>query len=33
MVQNGATQLSGLSEAKPNNSGIVKRKIFEKVII
>lgn len=29
MVQNGATQV----EAKPNKGGIVKKKIFEKVII
>jgi hypothetical protein len=32
-VQHTATPVSGLSEVIPNKSGIIKRKIFEKVII
>lgn len=33
MVQPIATPVSGLSEVKPNKSGIIKRKIFEQVTI
>jgi 1-phosphatidylinositol-4-phosphate 5-kinase len=33
MVQPIATPLSGLSEVKQNNSGIIKKKIFEQVTI
>ena len=33
MVQPIATPVSGLSEVKPNKSGIIKKKIFEQVTI
>ncbi len=33
MVQPIATSVSGLSEVKPNKSGIIKKKIFEQVTI